>query len=365
MKILRRKTRVVKIGNLRIGGNFPIAIQSMVKVKTSDVVNAVKQIKQLESAGCEIVRLAVKDSADAQSLKIIKKKTRIPLVADIHFDWQLALQSINSGVDKVRLNPGNIYKKDQVLEVVKAAKKRSIPIRVGLNSGSLPKIVSSGSKNNIAEHMCKSALDYIKIMESAGFYDIVVSLKASNILDTIDAYRKFAKRCDYPLHLGVTASGLPFEGVIKSSIAIGSLLSEGIGDTIRISLTDSPEKEVEAAKAILKSLELRNFGPEIISCPTCGRCEVDLIKIVKELEKKLWTMDYGLWTRPIKLAVMGCVVNGPGEAKDADIGIAFGKKQGLLFKKGKPVRKIAYGDCVRVLLKEIKWRFLDEKRYKK
>lgn len=358
MKILRRKTRVVKIGNLRIGGSCPITIQSMVKAKTCDLANSVKQIKQLEKAGCEIARLAVKDSADAQSLKIIKKKTRIPLVADIHFDWRLALQAINSGVDKIRLNPGNIYKKEQVLEVVKAAKKHSIPIRIGLNSGSLPKLISgkggfSGGKNNIADCMCKSALDYIGIMESAGFSDIVVSLKASNIFDTLDAYRRLAKLCDYPLHLGVTASGLPFEGAIKSGIAIGCLLLEGIGDTVRVSLTDRPEQEVEAAKAILKSLELRNFGPEIISCPACGRCEVDLIKIVKQLEKRLLTMDYQLSARPVKLAVMGCVVNGPGEAKDADIGIAFGKNQGVLFKKGRQLKKIAVDHCVEALLKEM------------
>lgn len=362
MKILRRPTRVIKIGNMRIGGNFPIAIQSMVKAKTSDVVNAVKQIKQLENAGCEIVRLAVKDNADAQSLKIIKKKTHIPLVADIHFDWRLALEAINSGVDKIRLNPGNIYKKEQILEVVKAAKKHSIPIRIGLNSGSLPEIKSrdrsrpvrcKSKVKSISVRMVSAALDYIKLLESFNFDNIVVSLKASNIFDTLEAYRGFSKLCDYPLHLGVTASGFPFEGAIKSGIAIGSLLLEGIGDTIRISLTDSPEQEVKSAKAILKSLELRNFGPEIISCPTCGRCEVDLIKIVRDLERKLSTVNCLLLTPPPKVAVMGCVVNGPGEAKDADIGIAFGKKEGLLFKKGKPVRKIAYGDCVSVLLNEI------------
>lgn len=362
MKILRRKTRVVKIGKVRIGGNFPIAIQSMVKVKTSDAVNAVNQIKQLENAGCEIVRLAVKDSADAQSLKIIKKKTRIPIVADIHFDWQLALQSINSGVNKIRLNPGNIYKQEQVLEVVKAAKKHSIPIRIGLNSGSLPEIIGRDSSQtlfykspikSISVRMVNAALDYIKLLESFNFDNIVVSLKASNIFDTLDAYRRLAKLCDYPLHLGVTASGLPFEGMIKSSIAIGCLLLEGIGDTIRISLTDKPHQEVAVAKTILKSLELRNFGPEIISCPTCGRCEVDLIKIVQELEKKLFTVNCSLLTPPLKVAVMGCVVNGPGEAKDADVGIAFGKKQGLLFKKGKPVKKIFPRDSLKVLLEEI------------
>lgn len=354
MKILRRKAKVVKIGDKRIGGKNPIAIQSMTKTKTADVENTVKQIKELERLGCEIVRLAVKDNDDARALSAIKKKSNLPLVADIHFNWLFAIEAIDSGIDKVRLNPGNIYKKEQVREIAKAARAAHIPIRVGLNSGSLPDRIASGSgSRSPAGIMTKSALDYIRILEKCGFHDIVISLKASNILDTIEAYRMIAKRCDYPLHLGVTATGLSNSGAIKSSIAIGSLLLEGIGDTIRISLTDEPSEEVKTAKLILETMGLRNFGPQIISCPTCGRCEVDLVGVVKELETKLSTMEHGLSTRPLKVAVMGCVVNGPGEAQEADIGVAFGKTEGLLFKKGKPARKINFSNCVKILLEEL------------
>ncbi len=339
MKINRRKTKVIKIGRVCIGGNNPIAVQSMVKCKTSNLESAIRQIKELEACGCEIVRLAIKDNADAIALKKIKRAVSIPLVGDIHFDWRLGLAAIDNGIDKIRLNPGNIYKKTQIREIVKASKLRNIPIRLGFNSGSLPRIPSSLSRiSNIADKMVKAALDYIKILEGFKFYDIVVSLKASNIFDTVHACRRLSKLCGYPLHLGVTASGLPSEGIIKSSIAIGGLLSEGIGDTIRVSLTDTPGQEVKAARAILKALGLADFGPEVISCPTCGRCEVDLVKIVKELEKKLYTLQFTPSTPPPKVAVMGCVVNGPGEASQADIGIAFGKKEGLVFKKGKPVR---------------------------
>ncbi len=358
---LRRKAKVIKIGDLCIGGGYPVAIQSMVKVKTEDTKAVVKQINELKSDGCEIVRLAIKDVADAKALKEVKHKTNIPLVADIHFNYRLALKAINSGVDKIRLNPGNIYKKEEVSQIAKAAKLNRIPIRVGINSGSLrghPSIPLEGRQEHkpIADRMVKSALDYIRILEEFGFDDIVVSLKASNTIDTIKAYRKMADLCVYPLHLGVTATGLFFSGVIKSSAAIGILLFEGIGDTIRVSLTDKPQEEVKAAKAILEALGLRNFGPDIISCPTCGRCEVDLMKLVNEFEKKLNTVNCKLLTvnsQPVRVAMMGCMVNGPGEAKEADIGVAFGKKEGLLFKKGKPVKKIAFDDCVDVLLTEI------------
>ncbi|MFH0913480.1 MAG: flavodoxin-dependent (E)-4-hydroxy-3-methylbut-2-enyl-diphosphate synthase [Candidatus Omnitrophota bacterium] len=350
MKISRRKTRSVRVGNVYIGGNNPVVIQSMTKTKTRDAENTLRQIRQLEGAGCEIVRLAVKDKSDAVALKKIKARVNIPLVADIHFDWRLALEAIDSGIDKIRLNPGNIHKREQIRQIAKAAKLNRIPIRVGLNSGSLPK----GKKAaNVAQAMVKGALDYIGVIEKCGFYDIVVSLKASSVLDTIEAYRKMAGVCDYPFHLGVTATGSPYLGLAKSSAALSTLLLEGIGDTIRISLTDKPEAEVRAAKAILEAVQLRHFGPEVISCPTCGRCEVDLIRIVKDLENKLSTIDYRLQTRPMKLAVMGCVVNGPGEAKEADLGVAFGKKEGLLFKKGKPVRKISVSKCADVLLKEL------------
>lgn len=347
--MIRRKTKTIRIGNISIGGNNPIAIQSMTKTKTADIERTVGQIIELERVGCEIVRLAVKDSADAKALRKIKEKVKIPVVADIHFNWHLAVEAIDNGADKIRLNPGNIYKNNQIREIVGAAKLSRIPIRVGVNSGSL-----MSHRSNISNTMVKSALDYIKILEKFGFYDIVVSLKASSVLDTIEAYRKMAKTsCDYPLHLGVTATGLHLQGAIKSSTAIGALLLEGIGDTVRISLTDKPEQEIKVARAILEAVGLRHFGPQIISCPTCGRCEVDLVRIVKELEKRLYILHFKLYTPPPKVAVMGCVVNGPGEAKDADIGVAFGKKEGLLFRRAKPVRKIPYINCIDVLLKEI------------
>jgi len=347
MQIRRRKAKVIKIGKVSIGGNNPIAIQSMTKTRTCDIEKTVKQIKELEKIGCSIVRLAVRDAQDARAIKKIKEKVSLPLVADIHFNWRLAQDAIDNGADKIRLNPGNIYKKDEVKEIARAAKLNHIPIRVGVNSGSL--------KNRKAhpDAMVESAVDYIKILEGFGFYDIVVSLKASNIIDTIEAYRKIAGLCEYPLHLGVTATGSPYKGAIKSGIALGALLLEGIGDTIRVSLTDEPVQEVAASKIILESLELRKFGPQIISCPTCGRCEVDLVKIVKELESRLSTIDHRLSTRPTKVAIMGCVVNGPGEAKEADLGVAFGKREGLLFRKGKALKKISYSDCADILLKEI------------
>jgi (E)-4-hydroxy-3-methylbut-2-enyl-diphosphate synthase len=341
---------VVKIGSLYIGGAHPIAIQSMAKFKTAQVAKVIRQVRALENAGCEIVRLAVKDSQDASALKKIKSEVRIPLVADIHFDYRLALEAIASGVDKIRLNPGNIYKKEEVKKVVSSLKAAKIPLRIGLNSGS----VKDARPGSMPDKLVRSALSYIRMVESFGFRDIVVSLKASNVLDTVSAYRKLAKLCAYPLHLGVTATGSPFSGALKTSVALGALLLDGIGDTIRVSLTDEPVKEVYSARCILESLGLRNFGVNLISCPTCGRCEVDLVKIVKELEKRLSSSALKLSpSRPLKVAVMGCVVNGPGEAKEADIGVAFGKKYGLLFKKGRPVKKIAYSDCVDVLLKEI------------
>jgi len=355
MKIARRKTKAVKIGKIIIGASHPVAIQSMAKCKTADVAESIKQIKDLERAGCEIVRVAIKDDADAVAIKKIKPRIGIPLVADIHFNWRLAIEAIDNGADKVRLNPGNIYRKEEVGEVAAAARAARIPIRVGVNSGSVRgRKVEGGRWKVEVDSMVKSALDYIKILESFKFRDIVVSLKASNIPDTVEAYRRFSKICDYPLHLGVTATGLPFAGAIKSSIALGILLSGGIGDTIRVSLTDTPEQEVKAAKTILESLGLRHFGPQIISCPTCGRCGVDLISIVREVENRLSSIVFRPSSRAPKIAIMGCEVNGPGEAKEADIGIAFGKKDGLLFKKGKPAGKIPVDGCIEVLLREVK-----------
>ena len=355
MKIKRRKSKVVKIGTVSIGGNNPVAIQSMSKTKTADIEGTLRQIEGLKKAGCEIVRLAVKDSVDSLALRKIKQSAPLPLVADIHFHWRLALEAIDSGVDKIRLNPGNIYREEEIREVACAAKSSGIPIRVGLNSGSLPKDYYKLKGVGIAGIMARAALDYLRILEKYRFFNIVVSLKASNILDTIEAYRLFSKYSDYPLHLGVTATGTPFSGAIKSAVGLGALLLDGIGDTLRVSLTEDPKEEIKAARAILEAVGARNFGPEIISCPTCGRCEVDLVKLVSDLENKLSAIRYPLNAkRPIKIAVMGCVVNGPGEAKEADIGIAFGKKEGLFFKNGKAIKKVSFNDCDKILLKELK-----------
>lgn len=351
MQIKRRKARIVKIGNIRIGGDNPVAIQSMAKVKSSDVERVVKQIRELEDCGCEIVRLAIKDSEDAKAIRLIKRKVKIPLVADIHFNWKLAIEAIESGVDKIRLNPGNIYKKEEVGSVVSALKSAKIPLRVGVNSGSVRG--KNNYKTGMPQKLVGHALNYIKILEGLKFYDTVISLKASNVLDTVEAYRIIAGKCDYPLHLGVTATGTPYAGAIKSAIGLGALLMEGVGDTIRVSLTDAPQEEVKAARIILEAVKARNFGPEIISCPTCGRCEVDLGKIVRELEKNIAAAKIPQGNKPVKVAVMGCVVNGPGEAVDADIGVAFGRKEGLLFKKGKPIKKVSFKECAAVILKEM------------
>ena len=334
-------TKQIRVGKIKIGGKAPVVIQSMAKTDTRDVSATVRQIKELEKAGCEIVRVAIKDFQAARAIKKIRKRINIPLVADIHFDYRLAIEAIENGADKIRLNPGNIYKEEQVRAVVRAAKKRKIPIRVGINSGSL--------KNASAGNMVKAAIDYIKILEKAGFYDIIVSLKASDVLTTIEAYRKFAKSSRYPLHLGITAAGPASTGLVKSSIGIGALLLQDIGDTIRVSLTAHPCEEVVAAKNILQALNLRNFGPEIISCPTCGRCQVDLQGIVARLSSRL----EALGSRDVKIAVMGCEVNGPGEAKEADIGIAFGKSAGVLFKKGKIVKRVKEKDAIKTLLRNI------------
>jgi (E)-4-hydroxy-3-methylbut-2-enyl-diphosphate synthase len=352
MKLRRRTSRVVKIGNVSIGGKHPVAIQSMVKCRTVDIEASVAQIRELQDTGCEIIRVAVKDNSDARAIRKIRENISIPLVADIHFDWRLALAAIENGADKIRLNPGNIYKKEQVRDVISAAKSAHIPIRVGLNSGSLPQTHRRSLR--VPVRMVQGALTYIRMIEKMGFSDIVVSLKASLMLDTLEAYRLMAGICDYPFHIGVTATGLPLRGIVTSSIATASLLLEGIGDTMRISLTDAPAEEVKVAKCILESIGLRSFGPQIVSCPTCGRCEVNLLKVVNDLENALHQKAFkSPMDKPLRIAVMGCVVNGPGEAKEADIGIAFGKKEGLLFKQGKSVKKISPERCVEVLLKEI------------
>jgi len=352
MDIIRRKAKVIKIGRVFIGGDYPIAIQSMTKCRTADTGCAIKQINDLEKAGCAIVRLAIKDMEDARALRRIKAKVKLPLVADIHFSFRLAIAAIENGADKIRLNPGNIHKKQEIAAVISALKTANIPLRVGLNSGS---VKDAGSRRGpMAGRLADSCMDYIKLIEKLKFNNIVISLKANNVLDTVEAYRKIAKVCAYPLHLGVTATGSPYNGIIKSSVALGALLLDGIGDTIRVSLTENPVEEVRAAKCILEGVGLREAGTQIISCPTCGRCEVDLVSIVKELEEKLAAGTRPLAAKPFKVAVMGCVVNGPGEAKEADIGVAFGKKEGLMFRKGKALRKISFKQCARVLLEEIK-----------
>lgn len=352
MIIKRHRTKEIKIGNLKIGGNNPIAIQSMAKVPTKDYRRTLLQIKNLEKEGCSIVRVAVRDEEDARAIVEIKRAIRIPLVADIHFNWKLAVCAIKSGADKIRLNPGNIYKRQEIKEVLSAARDYSVPIRVGLNSGSIPKIFRYTVKLKPALKLVKAALDYIKLLEDLNFTNIVVSLKCSNVLDTVEAYREIAQRCGYPLHLGLTASGFSEAGKIKSAVAMGILLSQGIGDTLRVSLTDEPEEEVRIGKYILSSLGRGSFGPEIISCPACGRTEVDIEKIVNELQQKLSAIPYPLSASSARIAVMGCVVNGPGEAEDADLAIAFGKKEGMLYKNSKPLRKVLSAQAVSELLKE-------------
>ncbi len=337
-KIIRRKTRCVKIGRLKIGHAYPVAVQSMLKAKARDLEVAVSQIKKLADAGCDIVRVAIEERQDALAIKHIKRHVDIPIVADIHFSYRLALEAIDAGVDKIRLNPGNIYKPLEVKEVIAAAKSAHIPIRIGANSGSLRE-----TDKDKARALVKSVLDYLKLFEKCGFNDIVISLKGSDILETIAAYERMASLCDYPLHVGVTATGLPLDGVIKSSLGIGVLLFQGIGDTIRVSLLGDPLQEVLTAQVMLNSLGLRKFGPEWICCPTCGRCEVDLYKKARGFEDLLKGLKRHERDRLryYKIALMGCVVNGPGEAKEATCGLAFSKQKAVLFKKGKIVRSVA------------------------
>ena len=352
MIIKRRKSKEVKIGKVKIGSNNPIAIQSMTKVPTKDYRKVIAQIKVLQTAGCDIVRLAVRDEEDARAISRIKSAIAIPLVADIHFNWKLAVSAISAGADKIRLNPGNIYKREELKEVIAAAKDCSLPIRVGLNSGSIPKIFRYNKKLPAPVKLVKAALDYLKILEDLKFTNIVISLKCSNVLDTIEAYQLMAKKCDYPLHLGLTATGFPEAGKIKSAITLGVLLAQGIGDTLRVSLTGSPVEEIKTARYVLASLGLGSFGPEIISCPACGRTEVDIEKIVDELQDKLSAQKMNFSAKPFKIAVMGCVVNGPGEAEEADLAVAFGKTDGLLYKYSKPFRKISGRDAVNEIIRE-------------
>lgn len=346
--IQRRKTRQISIGPLKIGGDAPISVQSMTKTDTRDIRKTVEQIRRLEKAGCEIVRVAVVDEEAARAIAEIKKRIQIPIIADIHFHYRLALKAMESGADGIRLNPGNIGGRDRLKTIVINAKDRSIPIRIGVNAGSLERDLLKRFGGATAEAMVLSALRTIEWMEDLGFQQIKVSLKASDVLRTVEAYRLFSKTTDYPLHLGITEAGRGSGAVVKSSLGIGLLLSEGIGDTLRVSLTGDPVEEVRVGYEILRALKIRQRGVEIISCPICGRCEVDLKHLVEKVEKGVQKIS-----QPITIAIMGCVVNGPGEAKEADIGIAGGKGVGVLFKKGKIVKKVKEKDFASALLREV------------
>ncbi|HUL20280.1 MAG TPA: flavodoxin-dependent (E)-4-hydroxy-3-methylbut-2-enyl-diphosphate synthase [Thermodesulfobacteriota bacterium] len=348
MIIPRRKTHQICIGTVKIGGDAPITVQSMTKTDTRDVGKTVRQIRLLEEAGCEIIRVAIVDEEAARAIAEIKKRIRIPLIADIHFHSHLALKALESGADGLRINPGNIGGRDRLKPLVTLAKKRSVPIRIGVNSGSLEKDLLKRYGGAAPEAMVSSALRTIEWMEDFGFDLIKVSLKASDVLRTVEAYRLFSEKSAYPLHLGVTEAGRGSGAIVKSSIGIGLLLNEGIGDTLRVSLTGDPREEVHVGYGILRALDIRKRGVEIISCPTCGRCNVDLAPLVAKVERGVKKIS-----TPLTVAMMGCVVNGPGEAKEADIGIAGGKGVGVLFKKGEVVRKLKEKDFVPALLKEI------------
>ncbi len=344
----RKKTRQIHIGSVAIGGGAPISVQSMTNTKTTDTEATVQQIKALTAAGCDIVRLAVPDMAAAKNLGNIIKEVKVPLVADIHFDYKLALEAIRQGISGLRLNPGNIGGEDKVRAVVQEAKAHGIPIRIGVNAGSLDKKILEKHGGVTPEGLVESALQHVRILEQQGFYDMKISLKAHDVPMTLAAYRLMSEKVDYPLHLGITEAGTPNTGIIKSAVGIGSLLAEGIGDTFRISLTGDPVVEVKVANEILKALGLKEYGPTLVACPTCGRTSIDLPAIAAQVEKKLEGI-----TEPIEVAVMGCVVNGPGEARGADVGIAGGKGEGLVFRKGEIVRKVPESELVTELFKEI------------
>ena len=346
--IKRRASKIINIGGVEIGGAGPIVVQSMTNTDTRDVAATLNQIRQLEECGCEIVRVAVPDTTAAEALVDIKSKSSIPVIADIHFDYLLALVALNAGVDALRLNPGNINDPDQIAAVVKAAKEREVPIRVGVNAGSLPK-ATNGDKS-VVQRMVDAVLEEVNYLESLNFDMIKVSAKAFDVPTTVEAYQAIAEKIRYPLHVGITEAGLPRNGAIRSAVGLGILLYQGIGDTIRVSLTTSDLcQEVECAYEILKSLKLREHGPTLVSCPSCGRSETDIVGLAEAVEEKLRNSD-----QIIKVAVMGCVVNGPGEAKDADVGIACGKGRGVIFKKGEKVRTVEEPDFLEALMAEIK-----------
>lgn len=348
MGYIRKKTREVSVGTLKIGRDNPISVQSMTNTDTRDPKATIAQIRRLEEAGCDVVRVAVPDMVAAKAIGEIKSNANIPIIADIHFDYKLALEAIEQGVDGVRINPGNIGDISKVKMVVDKCKEKNLKIRIGVNGGSLEKELLKKYGTATPEALVESAMGHVKILEDLGFYNIVISLKSTDIFKTLDAYRLISEKVDYPLHVGITESGSIKKGTIKSSIGVGALLAEGIGDTIRISLTGDPVEEVNVGKEILRSLGLLNDKIKVISCPTCGRCNIDLISVVNEVENKIKELD-----KDITVAIMGCAVNGPGEAREADVGIAGGKGEGLLFKKGEIVRKIKDSDLVEELLEEI------------
>lgn len=348
MEIRRRKTRQIQVGNVKIGGDAPIVVQSMTTTDTRDIDATVAQINRLEQAGCEVVRIAVPEAHAAGAVAEIKRQTKVPLVADVHYDHRLALMVMERGIDCIRINPGNIGSRQKVERVVKMAKERKIPMRVGVNAGSLEKELLEKYGYPTPEAMVESAIKHIRILEDHDFFEIKVSLKASNVKLAVDAYRLFSKQSDYPLHLGITEAGLLLPGSIKSAIGMGLLLSEGIGDTIRVSLATEPEEEVKVGYEILKALELRHHGINIIACPTCGRLEIDLFKLANEVEQRLAHIK-----EPINISLLGCIVNGIGEGKESDIGIAGGKGQGILFKHGVMIRKIKEEEMADVLVAEV------------
>ena len=357
MELPRKQTRQLKLGSVRIGGGAPIVVQSMTNTDTRDVEATLGQIKRLHDAGCEIVRVAVPDETAARALRAIHDASPIPVIADIHFDYRLALMALEAGLEGLRINPGNIGERKNVEMVVDAAKAQGAVIRVGVNSGSVEKRLLEQYGGPTPQAMVESALGHVRILEEHGFYDTKISIKSSSVLNTIECYRLLSQRCDYPLHLGVTEAGGVLRGAIKSSVGMGVLLSEGIGDTLRVSLTAAPEEEMTVAWELLRALGLRQRGPEIISCPTCGRTEIDLIGLAQEVERRLRTEN-----APIKVAVMGCVVNGPGEAREADLGMAGGRDKGIIFRKGEVIRSVRGQEALLAAFMEALDKLLVERR---
>ncbi len=346
--VMTKLTRQIHIGTIPIGGGAPCSVQSMCSTDTRDVSVTTQQISALTEAGCELVRCAVLDADAAEALGAIKAGITIPLIADIHFDYKLALTALQKGVDGLRINPGNIGEKWKVQEVVQAARERSVPIRIGVNAGSLEKELLEKFGHPTAEAMVESALGHVRILEELGYDQIKISIKASDVMKTIEAYRLLSSRVDYPLHIGITEAGTTFSGTIKSSVGLGILLSEGIGDTMRVSLTGDPVDEIRVGYGILKALGLRQRGINLVSCPTCGRCRIDLVPVAEEVERRLQGV-----TKPLTVAIMGCVVNGPGEAREADVGVAGGKGEGLLFRHGEIIRKVPENELADALVAEV------------